>query len=152
MAKLTEHRARKEYECYKCKRKIQKGDKYKKIVEMYRKPKTICDDCNVPRSELTSSQYLGWIYDLQDNFVINSKDDVESLIEIIEEQKEELEERFENIPEQLQDGNAGTILQDRIEILEDTISQLEQIDFDDTDEELKNKLEEAREILMYLGD
>lgn len=31
MAKLTEHRARKEYECYKCKRKIQKGDKYKKL-------------------------------------------------------------------------------------------------------------------------
>lgn len=119
---------------------------------MYRKPKTICDDCNVPRSELTSSQYLGWIFDLQDNFVINSKDDVESLIEIIEEQKEELEERFENIPEQLQEGNAGTILQDRIEILEDTICQLEQIDFDDNDEELKNKLEEAKEILMYLGD
>lgn len=159
MAKLTRQKARKEYECCKCKKMILKGDIYQKIVERYREPKTVCQNCVVPRSELTGSEYLSWLFDLQDNFEIESFDDIESLIENIEEQKDELEEKLSNIPEQFQDGEAATILQDRIDCLYDAICELEQIDLEDFDEkteeekqnDLESKLEEAREIIISLG-
>ncbi len=161
MAKLTSQKARKEYICSKCQKTISPGETYKKITAMYSKPRIVCNDCKVPRSELTSSEYLAWLYDLQDTFEINDESDVESLSEELENQVSELQDRFDNIPESLQDGDAGTLLQERIDTLESAISDLEQIDFDDIEEEpddedadaeelLEEKLDEAREILGSL--
>lgn len=42
-------------------------------------------------------------------------------------QQDELEEKFDNIPEQLQDADAGCILQERIEGLEDAYNKLENL-------------------------
>ena len=162
MAKLTTQKARKEYVCSKCQRTISPGETYKKITAMYSQPKVVCNDCKVPRSELTSSEYLAWLYDLQDTFEINDQSDVDNLRDELENQVSELQDRFDNIPESLQDGDAGTLLQERIDTLESAISELEQIDFDDIEEAdeddedvdaeewLEEKLEEAREILGSL--
>lgn len=157
MAKLTKQKARKEYKCFKCNRKILKGEVYQKIIQIYRKPIFVCCDCVVPRSELTSSEYLSWLYDLQDNFQLESPEDVESLIENIEDQKYELEDRFSNIPDQLQEFVAGEILQERIDVLDDAIRSLEQIEFEESDDEtdldqecINERLEEALDILMSL--
>lgn len=157
MAKLTTQRARKEYVCSKCQKNISPGETYKKITEMYSKPRFVCNDCEVSRSELTSSQYLAWLYDLQDTFEINNSSDVESLSEELENQMYELQERLDNIPESLQDGDAGSLLQERIDELESAMFELERIDFDDIEDKnenyeelLEKKLDEAREILGSL--
>lgn len=158
MAKLTRQKARKEYECCKCKNTISKGEIYQKITEMYSKPKIVCNNCVVSRCELTSSEYLAWLFDLQDSFIISSPDEVYELIDCLEEQKSELEDKLSNIPEQFQDGEPASILQERIDNLEATISELEQFDFEDieeddgesSEEQVESMLEEARELLSAL--
>lgn len=127
MAKLTRQKARKEYVCSKCKKSIKKGEEYQKIIAMYKKPQIVCSDCKIARSELTSSEYYAWLFNLQDNLKIETIEDIEILLGEIENQKEELEEKYENIPEQLQDGNAGDILQDRIDNLGEVYNELDQI-------------------------
>lgn len=127
MAKLTKQKARKEYTCYKCNRTIDIGEEYQKIVARYSKPKTVCCNCKVARSELTGSEYYAWLYDLQDNMTLETIEDMQQLLEEIREQKSELEERYYNIPEQLQDGYAGDILQERIDGLDEVYSELESI-------------------------
>ena len=46
----------------------------------------------------------------------------------MEELRDTCQESFDNIPEQLQEGDSGQILQERIENLDDVISNLENID------------------------
>lgn len=144
MAKLTKQKARKEYVCLKCNRTINIGEEYQKITAMYSKPKIVCCDCKVPRSELTSSEYYAWLYDLQDNMTIETLEDVQQILDDVEEQKGELEDKYYNIPEQLQDGEAGSILQERIDNLEEVynelesiIDEIENIDESDLDTEIK---------------
>ena len=157
MAKLTRQKARKEYECCKCKNTISKGEIYQKITEMYSKPKIVCNNCGVSRSELTSSEYLAWLYDLQDTFRFFSSDEVDELIGNLEDQKSELEDKLCNIPDQFQDGEPASILQERIDGLEEAISQLEQLDFNEnedgeepSEEEIQSLLEEAEQILSAI--
>jgi len=157
MAKLTRQKARKEYECCKCKSTISKGEIYQKITDMYSKPKIVCNNCVISRSELTGSEYLSWLYDLQDTFRFYSSDEVDELIGYLEEQKSELEEKLYNIPEQFQDGEPAAILQERIDGLEEAISQLEQLDFNEneegaepSEEEIKGLLDEAEQILSAI--
>lgn len=144
MAKLTKQKARKEYICYKCNRTIAIGEEYQKIVAMYRNPKTVCCSCKVPRSELTSSEYYAWLYDLQDNMTLETIEDMQQLLDDIEYQKSELEDKYYNIPEQLQDGEAGSILQERIDNLDEVydelesiMSEIENVDESDLDTEIK---------------
>jgi len=157
MAKLTRQKARKEYECCKCKKTISKGEIYQKITEMYSKPKIVCNNCVVSRSELTSSEYLSWLYELQDTFRFYSSDEVDELIGYLEDQKSELEEKLYNIPEQFQNGEPASILEDRIDGLDEAISQLEQLDFNEnedreepSEEEIQGLLEEAEQILSAI--
>lgn len=99
------------------------------------------------RSQLTQSPYYSQIYSLQDNFSLSVGDDIESIIEDLESEleniKEECEESLENMPEQLQDGS---ILQERIESLDDVISDLDGVEFDIdeglSEEEIKERTEE----------
>ncbi len=92
---------------------------------MYKKPTIVCCDCKIARSELTTSEYYSWLYDFQDNISIENMADTEQALEEIQVQMDELQERFDNIPEQLQDADAGCILQERIEGLEEACSELE---------------------------
>jgi uncharacterized protein YfcZ (UPF0381/DUF406 family) len=75
-----------------------------------------------PRSRWESSEYRGQIYDIQDAF---DKEDVDSTLGCIEDLKYDLEDRLENMPEQLRDSNSGCILQERIEALEDAYNNIE---------------------------
>ena len=53
---------------------------------------------------------------------------VEELISNLENLRDTCQESLDNIPEQLQEGNSGQILQERIENLDGVISELENID------------------------
>lgn len=159
MAKATKQKARKEYICNKCKCTINPGDFYFKITEMYSNPKYRCQNCKPQRSELTNSEYLSWLYDLQDNLTerydLQEEFSKDEIIQELENQKDELESRFDNIPEQLQYAPAGETIQNRIDSLDSAISELEALDYPekeeidktdyDTEEDYQEALEEAED-------
>lgn len=108
------------------------------------------------RSQLTQSYFLATIYDLEDGR--NFKDpgewqeEVESLMNDLEALKDETQDSLDAIPEQLQDGDVGQMLQERIEALEDWISNLESIELeleeDFSEEEREEAIESIKEELM----
>ena len=124
------------------------------------------------RQELTQSEFLCRVYDIEDELSsieidIEGKnkeeieqeirDTLESIISEIEELRDECEDKLYNMPEQLQDtSEAGILLQERIDALEDWISELEAIDIsiednDDIQERVEEILDEISEC-GYGGD
>lgn len=91
------------------------------------------------RSQLTSSEYLGALYDIQDNAgnhspsVDSLKEDIENIVSDLENLRDEAQERFDNIPESLQQAEVGQTLENRISSVEDAISELENIDTESDD-------------------
>lgn len=93
------------------------------------------------QSQLTRSDYLSAIYSVQENFedrVIDADDDFQAVIdEIRDEVQEILDEtqgKFDNMPEGLQQGDTGQLLEERIGTLENVVSELEGIDVPDFNE------------------
>ena len=87
------------------------------------------------QSQLTNNSFKQELYSIQESVEDFSPEDpdevsefVEELISNLEELRDTCQESFDNIPEQLQEGNSGQILQERIENLDDVISNLENID------------------------
>lgn len=87
------------------------------------------------QSQLTNNSFKQELYSIQESIEDFSPEDpddvgvfVEELISNLEELRDTCQESFDNIPEQLQEGNSGQILQERIENLDDVISNLENID------------------------
>ena len=87
------------------------------------------------QSQLTNNSFKQELYSIQESVEDFSPEDpdevgefVEELISDLEELRDTCQESFDNIPEQLQEGNSGQILQERIENLDDVISNLENID------------------------
>lgn len=157
MARIHLIKARKEYVCSKCGSAIKVGDMYYKGTPYHRSPVLRCTKCGLQSYELSSSEYVQQLGDLQCNWQKTYGlydgvwNDVQSELENI---KDGCEERFDNIPEQLQDAEAGSILQERIEQLEDAINELDTIDFDDILSEAYDGLdtEYSEEIDRLVGD
>ncbi len=87
------------------------------------------------QSQLTNNQFKQELYTIQESVEDFSPEDtddvsvfVEELISNLENLRDTCQESLDNIPEQLQEGNSGQILQERIENLDDVISNLENID------------------------
>lgn len=55
------------------------------------------------------------------------------LINDLNDIKDELQDRLDNMPESLQQGDTGQLLQDRIDAIESAISDSESIYFEDED-------------------
>lgn len=89
-------------------------------------------------SQLTQSEYLQGIYEIQETIESLEAEDAEDLKSRIDEIIEQLGEirdtcqgNLDNMPEQLQEGDTGQLLQERIETVEGAIEELEGIDVDD---------------------
>ena len=87
------------------------------------------------QSQLTNNSFKQELYSIQESVEDFSTEDpdevgefVEELISNLEELRDTCQESFDNIPEQLQECDSGQILQERIENLDDVISNLENID------------------------
>jgi len=108
-------------------------------------------------SQLTQSDYLSQLYDIQDQISecqATSQEDLESFVEEIKETlenlKSETEDKLSNMPDQLQYSPTGELLQERIDALDNVISEFDSIDFtnyeekevDDIKEELKDENDE----------
>ena len=145
-------KSRKECRCFKCGAVIPVGSKYYKGVMNFSRPLTACAKCGLKHYEVTTSDYkrsVGAIVeDWGENYTV--EDGVwESIAEALEEIKDEVEERFDNIPEQLQEADTGALLQERIDALESVISSL--TDYEDMNDFLQSAYyeldEEVQEIL-----
>lgn len=79
------------------------------------------------RSRLTSSEFLGAVYDLEDQISdAESPDDLEGFAEDARGIGSEQEEKFENLPEGLQGSSTGELLQERAQQCEEWANQIEE--------------------------
>jgi hypothetical protein len=108
------------------------------------------------RSQLTNSEFLGTIYDIEDDLGNltagpNLQEDVQDLANRLNELADETEEKFNNMPDGLQQGDTGQMLEERAQGCRDTAEELEGIDFEDdkaeSDKEYwDEKLEEIQQV------
>lgn len=163
MATLTRQKARKEYVCSNssCGKAIKIGDEYFKFsLTRFQKLRPLCLGCKPTRSQMTSSDFMATLYDVEDSLSalsVEAMDDVEGTIsEIVgqlEELRDETEGRRDNMPESLQDAPTGELLQGRVDSVDEMIGELEDIETD-IDEELSEEEKEDRreEILQAIQD
>jgi DNA-directed RNA polymerase subunit RPC12/RpoP len=124
-------KSRKEYKCSKCGQVIPKGSSYWKGELNFHPSIYRCTDCGLKGYEVTTSSYT-----LQVGAIVEEWTDTygisdgcwDEIVQALEEVRDELEGNLENMPEQLQDSETGELLQQRIEAIEDAISELEGAD------------------------
>lgn len=125
--------------------KIKKGDTY--YWWKFRFGGKIKSKTYPRRSQLTQSGFLQTLYELQDNMSFdreNIEDDRDSLVGELESLRDECQDSLDNMPEHLQESSSsGELLQERIDALEEWISELENVDID-IDEDLAEKEKESR--------
>jgi len=103
------------------------------------------------RSQLTQSDFLSQVYDIEDRIAEidydNFEDEKDSIISDLENLRDETQEKLDNMPEQLQEVGSGEILSNRVESIEEMINELEGCDLDEIDEdEIRNEVEQNKDI------
>lgn len=103
-------------------------------------------------SQLTQSEFLSQVYDFNDRISglstgdFNEPEDLqawkEELVGELETLRDEQEEKKDNMPEGLQEGPTGELLQERYDGIDELINELEGIDCDDFDFDEDAKKEE----------
>jgi hypothetical protein len=90
--------------------------------------------CTPKRSELTQSEFLATVWDIEDRLeALSDPAELESIIEDIRQVGEEQTEKRDNMPEGLQDAPTGELLEQRADMCEDWANNLEQEDPPDED-------------------
>ena len=129
---LTKSRRGKAY-CSKCGQEIMPGDRYKKATPFRREPIIRCIYCGLQPYETSGSKYIRTVGDLvytwKEKYHINESV-IDNILSAIENIRDDLQFNLDEMPEQFQYDN---ILQDRIDNLDDCISELEAIDTQDCD-------------------
>jgi hypothetical protein len=100
----------------------------------------------MPRgSQLTQSEYTGGVLSAQETVedmkpesyehVDDFKSDVESIQGDLESLKSDIEDKLNNMPEGLQQGDTGQLMQERIDNLDTLISEFDSLDLNEPDED-----------------
>jgi hypothetical protein len=103
------------------------------------------------RSQLTQSSFLSQMYDIEDveisGLTITSdfESDVQSIIDSLENLRSECEDKLSNMPEQLQSAPTGEMLQNRIDSVQEMIDELEGIDKEVDEEDIKSNVEKEED-------
>lgn len=137
MAKIEKPKARKEYKCSKCGEVIKVGDTYLKGSPFRAKPIIRCMKCGLRSWELSSSDYVlsvgkvceDWRedYELGESTAQEIADELSNI-------RDDLQDRYDNLPENFQYSENGERLQERIDNLDNAISELEAIDYENIKE------------------
>ena len=133
MAKIETPVARKEYKCSKCGEVIRKGDTYFKGVPFRRAPIIRCQKCGLRHWELSSSNYVQSVGRLVENWQDDyelGEDTAQSIVDELSNIQEECQDSLDNMPEGLQEGDTGQLLQERIDNIQEAIDELDSIDYD----------------------
>jgi len=109
-------------------------------------------------SQLTQSDYLSRIYSFQEQEISGSIEELEAikddLVASLEELRDEQDERLNNMPEGLQQGSTGELLQERYDCVDSAISELEGIDFEideDNEDQADSIISEIESALSNLA-
>lgn len=133
-------KSRKEYRCGKCGKVIEASSPYYRITGMYMPTRFRCKDCIPERSELTTSDYLSWLYNMQDHFddLYDFEGDgiLEEISEELSNKADELQGRLDEMPEAFQDtSDAGIQLSERIESLQDAQNEVDCLEYPDREDD-----------------
>lgn len=138
-------KARGEYKCSKCGEAIHKGDSYLRGERFRMKPLIACTKCGIKSYELSQSDYVqrvGAVCEEWETMYGVSEDTPASICEELESLRDDLQDRLDNMPENLRENSeTGQLLQERIDTLEDTISELENIDIENLRSEARDQAE-----------
>lgn len=119
MAVFSIHQAHKEYKCSKCGAIIAPGEMVYRVTGPNINPRELCDKCRPLRSRPVTSEYLEWLYNLQDH--LEEKYNLripKSKYEIYKElwrQKESLDSDYSVLPKRVQKSEIGQLMYQRIE-------------------------------------
>lgn len=109
---------------------IVKGDTYyyTKMKTGPRSSRVMRSKTPFRRSQLTGSEYLGTLYEIEDDKAkIDTLDDASDIIERYRALAEETQEKLDNMPQGLQEGDTGQMLQERIDACENAASEIEDL-------------------------
>ena len=156
--------------CSLCSKEIATGEPYYWWQFAFA-PKSIrCDNHPPKPKDLTRSAFWGTLLGIQEEDFSGAEDTdaVESLrddvVSQLEDLKSEIEGNLSNMPDSLQQGSTGELLQERIDALDEAISNLQGVDCtaaepdDDDDDEAKQEQLDARlqeirdDLTSALGD
>lgn len=146
MARITKvNSARKEHKCSKCGSTIGKGMPYLKATPYRSTTIYRCLRCGLKSYETSSSEYVREIgsicEDWEESYGLNEST-AEEIASVLEDLKDQVQDSLENIPEQLREGETGSMLQERIDMLEDAIGELENVSWDDCARDAKDEAED----------
>lgn len=99
------------------------------------------------RSQMTQSEYFGTAYDLADSHWpgVNDQSSLDEFKSAVEELRDNEQEKYDNMPEGLQQGSSGETIQERIDECETLISELDSVEFPDEPEDRDAELPEDHE-------
>ena len=125
-------KSRQEYTCGKCGCIIEKGEGYYRANRMYQKPIIHCESCGIKPFETGNeyTQQVGAIAEeWRDNYGL-VEETIESIAEELDSIRSYEEEKLDNLGENLRYSPNGELFQERIDNLDEVISNLENIDLD----------------------
>lgn len=138
-------KSRKEYRCSRCGKVIPVGSTYYKGEINFGPTIVRCSDCKLESWEVTTSDYQlaagEIVYRWKENYG-EAEDAIDNIISDLQDIADDLQGRLDNIPEGLQEGDVGQLLQERIDALESAISELESIDVDSVKEDIATEFSE----------
>lgn len=110
-----------------------------------------------PRSQLTLSDFLSQIYDLEDRgFSGESPEDLaterDGMVSDLNQLADECEDKRSNMPESLQYSPTGGLLQARVDGLQSTASEFENVDLDYDEPDEDEVIASIREKLAWVPD
>lgn len=138
-------KSRKEHKCNRCQNIIPVGSRYYKGEINFGPTIVRCCDCKLEPWEVTTSDYqlsVGEIiYRWQENYG-EAVDALSSIICDLQSISDDLQSRLDNMPEGLQEGDTGQLIQERIDALESAISDLDCIDIDSMSDDIAGSFAE----------
>lgn len=141
--KLKKSKRGKEIKCSKCGKVITAGMEYLKATPFRRSPIIRCLDCGLMPYETSTSEYTLTVGEIVEKWKENYSIDEETANNIaadLEDVKSGCEDSLDNMPEGLREGDTGMMLQERIDTLESVISDLEDISFEELQEEAREEI------------
>jgi hypothetical protein len=154
MARVHHRKARKDYP----EKGIKKGDMYyfAQIKTGPRSSRTIRQLEPIKQSQLTSSDFLSQLYGIEEGFdeIVHDESAVEALNDAattLRDLGQEQQDKFDNMPDGLQQGDTGQMLEERANNCEQWADEIEQIasNLESAITEINNKPLEDLEDLGY---
>lgn len=139
---LTKSNRGKEIKCSKCGKVITAGMKYLKATPYHRADIIRCISCGLKSWETSGSEYVQTIGSICDDWRDSGIYDgrAEEIAEELEELKDSQQESLDNMPENLQYGSTGEMLQERIDELDGVIDELNEISWSDYEEDAEDEV------------